>query len=63
MFDAPSPILNGAITLPFIWTYLVNDCGTKNTRGVCNDSPLLKSTVTLDETYAASLDQTRAKIF
>ena len=63
MFGEPTPIPDDANCLPFIWTYLVKECGTKKARGVCNGSPRMKGTVTLGETYAASLDQTCAKIF
>ena len=63
MFSEPTPIPDDANCLPFIWTYLIKECGTKKARGVCNGSPRMKGTVTLGETYAASLDQTCAKIF
>ena len=63
MFSDPTPIPPDANSLPFIWTYLIKECGTKKARGVCNGSPRMKGTVTLGETYAASLDQTCAKIF
>jgi len=59
MFGTPTPIPNDANTLQFIWTYLVNACGTKKAH---NGSPRMKGTVTLGETYAASLDQACAKI-
>ena len=42
---------------------MVKDDGTKKARGVCNGLPRMKGTVTLGQTYAASLDQTCAKIF
>ena len=63
MFGDPTPIPKGANSLPFIWTYLIKECGTKKARGVCNGSPRMKGTVTLGEIYAASLDQTCTKIF
>ena len=63
MFGTPTMIPDDANSLPFIWTYIVKECGTKMARGVCNGSPRMKGTVTLGETYAASLDQTCAKIF
>ena len=63
MFNEPTPIPDNANCFPFIWTYIVKECGTKKAQGVCNGSPRMKGTVTLGETYAASLDQTCAKIF
>ena len=41
---------------------MVKDDGTKKSRIVCNESPRMKGIVTLGKTYAASLDQTCAKI-
>jgi hypothetical protein len=41
---------------------LIKDDGRKKARCVCNGSPKM-GTVTLGETYAASLDQTAARIF
>ena len=56
MFSNPTPIPSNANCLPFIWKYLVKDDGTKKVRGMCNGSPRMKGTVTLGQTYAASLD-------
>ena len=44
------------------WEDFLKECGTKNSRGVCNGSPRMKGTVTLREINAASLDQTCDKI-
>ena len=63
MFSTPTEIPEDTNCLPFIWTYMVKDDGTKKARGVYNGSPRMKGTVTLGQTYAASLDQTCAKIF
>ena len=63
MFSKPMPIPKGANCLPFIWTYNIKDDGTKKARAPCNGSPKMKGTVTIGETYAASLEQTAARIF
>ena len=63
MFSTSTEIPEDANCLPFIWTYMVKDDGTKKARCVYNGSPRMKGTVTLGQTYAASLDQTYAKIF
>ena len=62
-FGKPEPYPIGANLLNLLWTYLVKDDGTKKARCVCNGSPKMSGTVTLGETYAASLDQTAARIF
>ena len=62
MFSEPQLIPTEANRLPFMWTYVVKDDGTKKTRTPCNGSPRIQGTVTL-ETYAANLDQTASKIF
>ena len=63
MFSEPTLIPDNTNCLPFIWTYMIKEDGTKKARGVCNGSPQMKGTVTLGQTYTASLDQTCAKIF
>ena len=63
MFSKPTPIPPDANHLPFIWTYVIKDDGTRKARAPCNGSPRMQGTVTLGETYAASLDQTASKIF
>ena len=62
MFGAPCPLPKNANVLPFLWTYLIKDDGTKKARCVCNGAPS-RGTVTLGHTYAGSLDQTGARIF
>jgi dUTP pyrophosphatase len=62
MFSSPCPLPPHANVLPFLWTYLVKDDGTKKARCVCNGAPS-KGTVTLGPTYAGSLDQTGSRIF
>ena len=47
MFSSPMAIPQGANALPFIWTYVVKDDGTKKARGTCNGSPRMQGTVTL----------------
>ena len=63
MFSTSQPIPTGTNKLPFMWTYVVKEDGTKKARAPCNGSPRMQGTVTLGETYAASLDQTASRIF
>ena len=63
MFSEPQPIPRGANSLPFLWTYVVKDDGTKKARASCNGSPRMTGTVTLGQTYAASLDHTASRMF
>ena len=63
MFSEPQPIPPDTNCLPFMWNYMIKDDGTKKARAPCNGSPRMKGTVTFGETYAASLEQTGAKIF
>ena len=63
MFSEPQHIPSDANCLPFMWTYVLKDDGTRKARAPCNGSPRMQGTVTLGETYAASLDQTASKIF
>ena len=63
MFSQPVPIPKDANSLPFIWTYVLKDDGTRKARAPCNGSPRMQGTVTIGETYAASLDQTASRIF
>jgi hypothetical protein len=62
MFSSPCPLPPHANVLPFLWTYLIKDDGTKKARCVCNGAPS-KGTVMLGPTYAGSLDQTGARVF
>ena len=42
---------------------MIKDNGTKKARAPCNGYPRIRGTVTIEETYAASLDHTAARIF
>ena len=46
-----------------MWCYLVKDDRRKKARCVCNGNKNRRGTVTLAETYAASLEQTASRIF
>ncbi len=61
-FGPPQPYPKGANLLNLLWTYMIKDDGRKKARCVCNGSPSM-GTVTLGETYAASLDQSGSRIF
>ena len=63
MLSPPVKIPQDTNTLPFIWTYMVEDDDTQRARSPCNGSPRIPGTGTLGETYAASLDQTEARTF
>ena len=63
MFGLPIQPPPNANILPFIWTYLVKQDGTKKARCCVNGNPKRKGTVTLDHTYAAALDQAGARVF
>ena len=63
MFEAPEPRPRGVNLLNMLWCYLVKDDGRKKARCVCNGSKRMQGTVTLAETYAASLDQTASRVF
>ena len=58
MFEQPEPRPRGVNLLNLLWCYLIKDDGRKKARCVCNGSKKMQGTVTLAETYAASLDQT-----
>ena len=62
-FGPPQDLPPGANVLNLIWTYLIKDDGRKKARCVCNGSKNMRGTVTLAETYAASLEQTGSRIF
>ena len=49
--------------MPLLWTYLIKDCGRKKAQCVCNGAPQFRGSITLAETYAASLEQTGSRIF
>lgn len=63
MFSDPTQIPPDSNYLPFIWTYAVEEDGTKKARESCNELSRIKETVALEEIYAASLDQTASKLF
>ena len=63
MFSAPMPLPPDTNCLPFIWTYILKICSTKQSRRVCNGSPRMKGTVTMGKTYAASLNHVPSRIF
>ena len=46
-----------------LWTYLIKDDKTKAARCVCNGSPHMTGSVSLEETYAGSIDQVPSKLF
>ena len=62
-FGPPTQLPIGANVLDLLWTYLIKDYGTKKARCVCNGNPKINGSVTLGNTYAASLEQTGARIF
>lgn len=62
-FGDPEPYPKGANLLNLLWTYNIKDDGRKKARCVCNGAPNQKGTVTLGETYAASLEQSGARVF
>ena len=63
MFGNPIERPIDANILPLIWVYFYKTNGVRKARCVCNGSPRMKGTVTLDHTYAAALEQTGARIF
>ena len=63
MFGSPVPRPQDANVLPLIWVYVYKTNGVRKARCVCNGSPRMKGTVTLDHTYAAALEQTGSRIF
>ena len=63
MSTDPVTIPPDANCQPFLWTYVLKDDGTRKARAPCNGSPRMQGTVTLGDTYAASLDQTSSKVF
>ena len=63
MFGEPVQRPEGANVLPLIWVYVYKTNGVRKARCVCNGSPKMKGTVTLDHTYAAALEQTGSRLF
>ena len=62
-FGEPEPRPKGANLLSLLWCYLVKDDGPKKAQCVCNENKNRRGTVTLAETYAASLKQTVLRVF
>ena len=64
MFSKPVPIPHNANCLPFLWTYVLKDDGTRKARAPCNSSPRMQGTVTLGESHMplASIRQ-RQRLF
>ena len=62
-FGPPQALPEGSNVLNLLWTYIIKDDGRKKARCVCNGSRRMRGTVTLAETYAASLEQTGSRIF
>lgn len=62
MFGESTLIYDDANCLTFNWTYIVKEYNSKKAHGFYNGSPHMKCTLVLSEIYAASLDQTLAKI-
>ena len=62
-FGNPETLPSNSNVLNLLWTYLIKDCGRKNARCICNGSKKMWGSVTLAETYAAALEQTRSRIF
>ena len=46
-----------------IWIYIIKNDRTRKARYVCNGSPVQKGTITLSNTYTASLEQVDSHIF
>ena len=65
IFRKPQHIPSGASRLPFIWTYLIknDENKTKKASTTYNGAPHMNSTVTMDHTYAGSLNHTVSRIF
>ena len=63
MFGPPERKPRGVNLLSLRCRYLIKDCGCKKARCVSNGSKHMLGTVTLAETYVASLDQTAARLF
>ena len=66
MFSKPTTLPNNKEDyniLPMIWNYLIKKDGKKKARCVADGSGKQAGTISLDHTYAACLDQSRAKMF
>lgn len=63
MFQDPVPRPPDANVLPLIWIYVYKTNGVRKARLVCNGSPRMKGTVTLDDTYAAEFKLKGSRMF
>ena len=62
MFGDPVPKPHNAITLPFVWTYILKD-GKPKARATCNGGPRYGKAVTLAQTYANCVEQPACRLF
>jgi hypothetical protein len=62
MFGDPVPKPPNAITLPFVWTYIIKD-GKPKARATCNGGPRYGKAVTLAQTYANCVEQPACRLF
>jgi hypothetical protein len=62
MFGDPVPKPHNAITLPFVWTYIIKD-GQPKARATCNGGPRYGKAVTLAQTYANCVEQPACRLF
>ena len=63
MFGEPCRLPKGANVLPFYWDYSRKPTGEYKARCVVNGAPTQKGSVTLAQTYAASLEQPGQRLF
>ena len=63
MFGPPCALLQSSNLLPFTWTCVVKPDRTKKSHYACNSSLRQKGTVTIDNTHAASLEQSGSRLF
>jgi Reverse transcriptase (RNA-dependent DNA polymerase) len=62
MFGDPIPKPLGAVTLPFVWTYILKE-GKPKARATCNGGPRYGKAVTLAQTYANCVEQPACRLF
>ena len=63
MFGKPYKLPKGSNILPFYWNYSRKSTGEYKARCVVNGAPNQKGSVTLAQTYAASLEKPGQRIF
>ena len=63
IFGQPCVPPSNCNLLPLIWTCAINPDGAKKARCACNGPPRQKGAVTVGNTYAASLEQSGARLF